>query len=341
MQEGIKFFIGLDVHADSIAVAVAEVGRAPARLIGNVSPDVPKLLKLLSRYGDPAQVHVVYEAGPTGYGLQRALSEHGYVCEVIAPALIPKRAGDRVKTDRRDCVRLAELSRAGELRALRISQATLRQASGPKAGNHRAVGECAKGRDPEIDADRALALAQGRCRQLSGKTHDPAFHIALKEAAPEDRLRRHWPMQMHSERSRHAFEPKPACLHRDSTKRAKSKAIEPALAAEPGKARLAAALHPSEKCFVGLIQALQRRTLQGYGQGRGLRIILPPLSERLCLVEIRASHIGLAIGVDPLLQRGVIGLALGLQDRFEHSMLLPRGQEPVTVGEDHRSGLAL
>jgi transposase len=102
MQEGIKFFIGLDVHMDSIAVAAAEAGRAPARLIGNVSPDVARMLKLLSRYGDPAHVHVVYEAGPTGYGLQRALSQRGYVCQVIAPALIPKRAGDRVKTDHRD-----------------------------------------------------------------------------------------------------------------------------------------------------------------------------------------------------------------------------------------------
>lgn len=118
MQEGIKFFIGLDVHMDSIAVAAAEAGREPARLIGNVPHDVPGLLKVLARFGEPAQVHVVYEAGPTGYGLQRALSERGYVCQVIAPALIPKRAGDRVKTDRRDCVRLAELSRAGELRAV-------------------------------------------------------------------------------------------------------------------------------------------------------------------------------------------------------------------------------
>jgi transposase len=76
------------------------------------------LRKRLVGYGDPRQVHVVYEAGPTGYGLQRALTRSGYHCEVIAPSLIPKRAGARVKTDRRDCLRLAELSRAGELRAV-------------------------------------------------------------------------------------------------------------------------------------------------------------------------------------------------------------------------------
>lgn len=118
MEEGIKFFVGLDVHMESIAVGAAEAGRAPARLIGNISHDVPKLLKVLARHGEPRQVHVVYEAGPTGYGLQRQLAKHGYVCQVIAPALIPRRAGDRVKTDRRDCVRLAELARAGELRAV-------------------------------------------------------------------------------------------------------------------------------------------------------------------------------------------------------------------------------
>jgi transposase len=77
-------------------------------------------LKLLARYGKPGAVQVVYEAGPTGYGLQRALARRGYRCQVIAPSLIPKRAGDRVKTDRRDSLRLAELCRAGELRAVWI-----------------------------------------------------------------------------------------------------------------------------------------------------------------------------------------------------------------------------
>lgn len=81
---------------------------------------MPRLLKRLLRYGEPAQVQVVYEAGPTGYGLQRSLAQRGYRCQVIAPSLIPKRAGDRVKTDRRDSLRLAELARAGELRAVWI-----------------------------------------------------------------------------------------------------------------------------------------------------------------------------------------------------------------------------
>ena len=60
MEEGIKFFVGLDVHKDTIAVAVAETGRAPARLVGSIAHDVNQLLKRLARYGEPAQVHVVY-----------------------------------------------------------------------------------------------------------------------------------------------------------------------------------------------------------------------------------------------------------------------------------------
>jgi transposase len=120
MEQGISNFVGLDVHKDSISVAVAEAGRAPARLVGTIGHDVAKLVKVLARWGEPGQVNVVYEAGPTGYGLQRDLAARGYRCQVIAPSLIPKRAGDRVKTDRRDCLRLAELSRAGELHAIWI-----------------------------------------------------------------------------------------------------------------------------------------------------------------------------------------------------------------------------
>jgi len=120
MEENIKFFVGLDVHKDTIAVAVAQAGREPARLVGSIAHDVGKLRKLLARYGDSGAVQVVYEAGPTGYGLQRELARRGYRCQVIAPSLIPKRAGDRIKTDNRDCLRLAELSRAGELKAIWI-----------------------------------------------------------------------------------------------------------------------------------------------------------------------------------------------------------------------------
>jgi len=120
MEEISKIHVGLDVHKDSISVAAAEPGRVPARLIGKVTHDVNKLLKVLAKIGTAEQLHLVYEAGPTGFGLQRALKARGYVCEIIAPSQMPRRPGDRVKTDGRDSIQLAECSRAGQLSAIWI-----------------------------------------------------------------------------------------------------------------------------------------------------------------------------------------------------------------------------
>lgn len=120
MQETSKIHVGLDVHKDSITVGAADAGRTPGRVVGKTIHDVNKLLKVLNKLGPPAQLHVVYEAGPTGYGLQRALQAKGYECEVIAPSQMPKRAAARVKTDGRDSIELAECSRAGQLRAVWI-----------------------------------------------------------------------------------------------------------------------------------------------------------------------------------------------------------------------------
>ena len=119
MKELSKIHVGLDVHKDSIVMGVGEAAsRLAARLAGRMAHDVPKMTKAPAKLGAPSEVQVVYEAGPTGYGLQRALLAKGYRCEVIAPSLIPRRAGDRIKTDGRDCLRLAESSRAGEPRAV-------------------------------------------------------------------------------------------------------------------------------------------------------------------------------------------------------------------------------
>lgn len=112
-------FVGLDVHQDSISVALLRPG---AQLpdedqIAN-SPEAVR--KLVRRWKDPQAVRVCYEAGPTGYGLQRTFAALGVDCSVIAPGLIPVRAGVRVKTDRRDARKLAGLFRAGELTAIRI-----------------------------------------------------------------------------------------------------------------------------------------------------------------------------------------------------------------------------
>jgi transposase len=120
MEERIKIHVGLDVHKDSITVAAAEPGREKARLIGKVAHDVPKLLKVLAKIGAVEELHIVYEAGPTGYGLHRVLTMRGYACEVIAPSKTPRHAGNRVKTDARDSLDLAEYSRAGKLAAVWI-----------------------------------------------------------------------------------------------------------------------------------------------------------------------------------------------------------------------------
>lgn len=113
-------FVGLDVHKDSIVVAVAEAGRGPARAAATVPFEFNALRKALERLGPKAAVRCCYEAGPTGYGLARALRAAGWACDVIAPSLIPKKAGERIKTDRRDAAKLATNLRAGELVAVAI-----------------------------------------------------------------------------------------------------------------------------------------------------------------------------------------------------------------------------
>lgn len=78
VDERIKFFVGLDVHKDSVSIAACDASREPARFVGTVSSDVRQVLKVLSRAGEPSEVSVVYEAGPTGYGLCGELRRRGY-----------------------------------------------------------------------------------------------------------------------------------------------------------------------------------------------------------------------------------------------------------------------
>ena len=117
MNKPITSFVGLDVHYDSIATGVAPAGREEPRFVGTVAPRWEALSKTLRRLGKREGLHIVYEAGPCGYGLARQLRAHGYSCEVIAPAKIARRPGDRIKTDRRDALLLA---RAGELVSVTI-----------------------------------------------------------------------------------------------------------------------------------------------------------------------------------------------------------------------------
>src|SRR5665647_203476 len=115
MKEFSKY-IGLDVHKETIAVSVADAGGGEVRYVGviaNTSEAIAKLVKQLKK--GEARLSFCYEAGPCGYVIYRQLKELKQDCQVVAPSLIPKKAGDRVKTDRRDSLSLARLHRAGEL----------------------------------------------------------------------------------------------------------------------------------------------------------------------------------------------------------------------------------
>lgn len=115
-------FIGLDVHAETIAVAVAEAG-GEVRSLGTIPNRAESVRRLVGKLGKPASLKVCYEAGPTGYVLYWQLTELGVHCEVVAPTLVPVKAGDRVKTDRRDAEKLARCHRAGDLTAVWVPDA--------------------------------------------------------------------------------------------------------------------------------------------------------------------------------------------------------------------------
>jgi len=110
--------VGLDVHSNSISVAMADADGV--RSVGRIPHDLPKLKRLLTKLGSKEELRVVYEAGPTGFGLCRALLAWGAHCAVIAPSLVPKVDGDRVKTDRRDAIKLAQYSFGGLLTEVHV-----------------------------------------------------------------------------------------------------------------------------------------------------------------------------------------------------------------------------
>ena len=111
-----KAYVGLDVHKDTIAVALARPGRADPEWHGTIANRRSALRRVIDRLAPKGEtLNFCYEAGPCGYGVYRELIEWGHHCDVVAPGLVPRGATDRVKTDRRDALKLARLHRAGEL----------------------------------------------------------------------------------------------------------------------------------------------------------------------------------------------------------------------------------
>jgi transposase len=116
-------FIGLDVHAETIAVAVAEPS-GDVRSLGVIPNRSDSIRRLVKKLGPARDLRVCYEAGPTGYVVYWQLTALGVRCEVVAPTLVPVKAGDRVKTDRRDAEKLARSYRAGDLTAVWVPDAS-------------------------------------------------------------------------------------------------------------------------------------------------------------------------------------------------------------------------
>jgi transposase len=167
-----RAFVAFDSAKAKHAVAIAEDGRdGEVRYVGEIdnSPDaVRKLVTKLSRQYGP--LHFCYEAGPTGYGLHRQLTDLGHVCDVVAPTMIPKRCGDRVKTNRRDSVTLVKLLRAGELRAIWVPDTV-----------HEAVRDLTRAReaamiDLKIKRQQLLSFLLRHGRNFSGRKNWTKMH---------------------------------------------------------------------------------------------------------------------------------------------------------------------
>ena len=175
MEQFIKY-VGLDVHGKTIAASVADNRSVEVRFIGemlNTPEAMAKLVKQLQTRG--AKLSFCYEAGPCGYGIHRQLLALGQPCQVVAPSLIPKKAGDRVKTDRRDSLMLARLHRAHELTPVWVPD-----------GEHEALRDLTRARGDMKDLERRsrqrlLAFLLRHGRRHEGKSHWTQAHFRWLE----------------------------------------------------------------------------------------------------------------------------------------------------------------
>ena len=126
-----EVFVGIDTAKTRNAIAIAEAGRqGEVRYLGEFDNTPDAVAKLVRKLGDRYEIlHFCYEAGPTGYGLYRQILAMGHGCTVAAPSLIPRRPGERVKTNRRDALSLARLLRAAELTAVWVPDETTRRSA--------------------------------------------------------------------------------------------------------------------------------------------------------------------------------------------------------------------
>ena len=187
-----SMFVGMDVHKESIDVSLAEEGRdGEVRHYGVIPGDLEAVAKVVRALRAPTRrLRFVYEAGPCGFGIHRYLTAQGEDCVVVNPSSMPKRSGDRIKTDRRDGDALARLHRAGELTAIYIPtpEDEARRLEGPTSLDRTLsdAGRPRKAKPTVATADRAGAEGL----HLGHRTGGAAPRVARRRSGPSGRRHR-------------------------------------------------------------------------------------------------------------------------------------------------------